>query len=65
VNTDFQWIRIAMAMGLMGLAYLVLPAYFLWHDNRVAERARARSDAATETAGATSSSTSTSEDSHP
>ena len=55
MNTDFKWIRIAIAMGLMGAAYLVLPAYFLWHDKRVAERARTQAEAATETAGATDS----------
>jgi hypothetical protein len=42
VNTNFEWMRIALAMALMGGAFLALPAYFLWHDNRKAERDRAR-----------------------
>jgi hypothetical protein len=41
VNTDFEWTRVLLAMALMGGAFIALPAYFLWHDNRKAARARA------------------------
>jgi hypothetical protein len=42
VSTHFEWMRIGFAMGLMTLAFVVLPVYFLWHDKRVSERAAGR-----------------------
>jgi hypothetical protein len=42
VSTHFEWMRICLAIGLMTLAFVVLPVYFLWHDKRVSERAAGR-----------------------
>lgn len=37
--THFEWMRIGLAIGLMTLAFVVLPVFFLWHDKRASERA--------------------------
>jgi hypothetical protein len=42
VSTHFEWMRIGLAIGLMTLAFVVLPVYFLWHDKRASERAVGR-----------------------
>ncbi|HEX4016824.1 MAG TPA: hypothetical protein VHX15_08810 [Frankiaceae bacterium] len=42
VSTHFEWMRIGLAIGLMTLAFVVLPVFFLWHDKRVSERAAFR-----------------------
>ncbi len=34
MQQDFEWMRVALAMGLMTLAFLVLPMFFLWKDKR-------------------------------
>jgi hypothetical protein len=64
VTSDFQWMRIALAMGLLAVAYLLLPAYFLWHDKRVAERARALADEVPDSADFTQDSSTHSKDRH-
>jgi cbb3-type cytochrome oxidase subunit 3 len=38
VSTDFEGMRIALAMGLMTLCFLVLPVFFLWRDKRADEQ---------------------------
>ena len=38
VSTHFEWMRIALAMGLMLVGFILLPVYFLWKDNRDDER---------------------------
>lgn len=42
VNDSFEWMRIGIAMGLMAVAFVLLPMFFLWHDKRAQERATAR-----------------------
>ena len=42
VSTHFEWMRICLAIGLMTLAFVALPMYFLWHDKRVSDRAAGR-----------------------
>lgn len=37
MSTDFEWTRIALAMGLMTFCFLVLPVFFLWRDNHAGE----------------------------
>jgi hypothetical protein len=41
VSTHFEWMRIGLAIGLMTLAFVVLPVFFLWHDRRASQRAAA------------------------
>jgi hypothetical protein len=38
MHSEFEWLRIALAVGLMALGFIVLPAFFLWRDNRIAQR---------------------------
>jgi uncharacterized iron-regulated membrane protein len=38
MHTEFEWVRIALAIGLLTLAFVILPAFFLWKDNRTAVR---------------------------
>jgi hypothetical protein len=38
MHSEFEWLRIGLAVGLMALGFIVLPAFFLWRDNRVAQR---------------------------
>lgn len=38
MSNNFEWGRIAFAMGLMALGFFVLPGYFLWKDKRDDER---------------------------
>jgi hypothetical protein len=38
MNNNFEWMRIALAMGLMGLACFVLPAFFPWRDKPADDR---------------------------
>ncbi len=42
MDASFEWMRIGLAMGLMTLAFVVLPMFFLWHDRRVQECAVGR-----------------------
>jgi hypothetical protein len=39
VSSEFEWMRIALAMGLMVTAFILLPMYFLWKDKRDDDRA--------------------------
>lgn len=36
--SNSEWLRIALAVGLMTFAFGVLPAFFLWHDKRANAR---------------------------
>lgn len=42
VYESFEWMRIGIAMGLMTVAFVLLPMFFLWHDKRAQERATHR-----------------------
>jgi hypothetical protein len=46
VNDSFEWMRIALAMGLMVTGFVLLPMFFLWKDKREDERARVAAEAA-------------------
>jgi hypothetical protein len=46
VNDGFEWMRIAMAMGLMVTGFVLLPMFFLWKDKREDERAQLVAEAA-------------------
>ncbi len=46
MNDNFEWMRIALAMGLMVTAFILLPMFFLWKDKREDERARVAAEAA-------------------
>ena len=39
MNSDFEWMRIGLAMGLMVTAFILLPMFFLWKDKRDDQRA--------------------------
>jgi di/tricarboxylate transporter len=41
VNSHFEWMRIGIAMGLMLVAFVLLPMFFLARDRRARERAGA------------------------
>ena len=41
VNSHFEWMRIGIAMGLMLVAFVLLPMFFLARDRRQRERAEA------------------------
>lgn len=45
VNNGFEWMRIAMAMGLMVTCFVLLPMFFLWKDKRADERAELAAEA--------------------
>ncbi len=38
MSTNFEWMRLAVAMALMVTGFILLPAFFLWKDNRDTER---------------------------
>ena len=38
VNSDFEWMRIGLAMGLMLVAFVLLPMFILARDRRARER---------------------------
>lgn len=40
MNGNFEWMRIALAMGLMVTGFILLPMFFLWRDKRDDDRAR-------------------------
>jgi preprotein translocase subunit YajC len=42
VYERFEWMRIGLAMGLMTVAFVLLPMFFLWRDKRARERAPRR-----------------------
>ena len=42
MNSHFEWMRIGLAIGLMTLAFVVLPMFFLARDRRARERALGR-----------------------
>lgn len=46
MNESFEWMRIAMAMGLMVTGFVLLPMFFLWKDKRADERAELAAEAA-------------------
>ena len=46
MSNNFEWGRIAFAMGLMALGFFVLPGYFLRKDKRQDEREASAADAA-------------------
>lgn len=39
MNSHFEWMRIGLAMGLMVVAFVLLPMFFLARDRRARERA--------------------------
>ncbi len=39
VNSHFEWMRIGLAIGMMLLAFVLLPMFFLARDRRARERA--------------------------
>ena len=39
MNTHFEWMRILLAMGMMTVAFVLLPMFFLHRDRRARERA--------------------------
>ena len=41
MSTHFEWMRIGLAIGLMTVAFVLLPMFFLVRDRRAAERAEA------------------------
>jgi preprotein translocase subunit YajC len=38
MHENFEWMRIAFAMGLMLVGFILLPAFFLMRDKRQEER---------------------------
>lgn len=42
MNPHFEWMRIGLAMGLMLVAFVLLPMFFLSRDRRARERALGR-----------------------
>ena len=40
MNNHFEWMRIGLAMGLMTVAFVLLPMFFLHRDRKARERAQ-------------------------
>ncbi len=39
MSSDFEWMRIGLAMALMVTGFILLPMFFLWKDKREDRRA--------------------------